>query len=998
MKNKSLLITLTIVVSLLCLYYLSFTFISRGVEKDAIEFATTADGKVNVAKKQAYLDSVWTEPVFLNFTYKEVKQYEVKLGLDLLGGMHITMEVSAADIINVLSNNNKNAAYQKALKEAQQMAVSSQKPFVTLFFERYQAQNSPVKLAAIFANKGNRDRIDFQSDDQTVLKYLNEEVDETIDRSFVILRNRIDKFGVTQPNIQKLQGTDRIQIELPGVENPERVRKLLQGVAKLEFYEVYENDEFGSYFQKLNDYLVKEEKIGKPEDLESDTKELTDSTAGESLTEAADSTEKLTDETASTDKLTDDSDSSTKQATASTTDTASKKKEDAASATSKFVSKYFRMSSSGIGATLKDTAKIKRLFARKEIELLFPSNMRMLWGGKAEKLSDTLEVLPLYAVKVSRENKAPLEGDVISEAYQDFSQSGEPEVYMQMNSTGAKKWRKLTAANVNRRIAIVLDNYVYSAPVVRGEIPNGSSSISGNFTIDEAKDLANKLKAGKLPVPARIVEEAVVGPTLGQESINQGLLSIVFGFITILLFMIAYYSRSGLVADLAVLLNVFLILGILVPVGAVLTLPGIAGIVLTIGMAVDANVLINERIKDELRGGASMANAVKNGYSAASSSIWDANITTVLAAIVLFYFGSGPVQGFATTLIIGIFTSLFTSIYITRIVIENQIEKNKNFSFYTGATRDFLRHINFDFVSKRKVAYISSIIVLALGFSYIGINGLNYGVDFKGGWKYVVEFSEPMAANKVREALNKPLEGYPEVKTFGSANKLQITTAYQIDNMEADISDKVEAKVRVGLDELAKGKYQLLSSSKVGPTVANDIKTKAYYSIVLATLLIFAYIWFRFRKWEYAMGATLAVFHDAFMVIIFYSVLKDLLPFSLEIDQNFIAALLTVVGYSVNDTVVVFDRVREFFKDSAVDADPEKVINKALNDTFSRTIITASTVLLVILILLLFGGETIRGMSFALLIGTISGTYSTVFIAIPFVIDARRRKKAAIDA
>ncbi len=984
MKNKPLLIILTVVVSLLCLYYLSFTYISRGVEKDAVAFATASDGKVNPSKKQAYLDSVWTEPVFLNFTYQEVKQYEVKLGLDLLGGMHITMEVSAADIVNVLSGNNKNTAYQKALKDAQQLAISSQKPFVTLFYESYQAQNSPVKLAAIFANKGNRDRIDFQSDDQTVLKYLNEEVDETIDRSFVILRNRIDKFGVTQPNIQKLQGTDRIQIELPGVENPERVRKLLQGVAKLEFYEVWENEEFGAYFQKLNDFLVKEEKIDKSGDKEP----LSSEPAAEGLTDEKSPAEDLS-------SLTEDTAKKEAEAIAEA-DTA--KKEDAASATSKFISKYFRMSSSGIGATLKDTAKINRLLARKDIELLFPSNMKMLWGGKAEKLSDTLEVLPLYAIKVSRDNKAPLEGDVISEAYQDFGQTGQPEVYMQMNAAGAKKWRKLTASNLNRRIGIVLDNYVYSAPVVRGEIPNGSSSISGNFTIEEAKDLANKLKAGKLPVPARIVEEAVVGPTLGQESINQGLLSIIFGFVSVLIFMVAFYSRSGIVADMAVLLNVFLILGILVPVGAVLTLPGIAGIVLTIGMAVDANVLINERIKDELRGGASMANAVKNGYAAASSSIWDANITTVLAAFVLFYFGSGPVQGFATTLIIGIFTSLFTSIYITRIVIENQIEKNKNFTFFNSATKDFLRNINFDFVSKRKIAYVSSAIVLALGFVYIGFNGLNYGVDFKGGWKYVVEFSEPMAADKVREALNKPLSGYPEVKTFGGSNKLQITTSYEIDNQSPEISDQVIAKIQSGLDEVAKGKYEVLSSSKVGPTVANDIKSKAYYSILLATLLIFAYIWFRFRKWEYAMGATLAVFHDAFMVIVFYSVLKDVLPFSLEIDQNFIAALLTVVGYSVNDTVVVFDRVREFFKDAAVDADPEKVINKALNDTFSRTIITSTTVLVVVVILLLFAGDTIRGLSFALLIGSITGTYSTVFIAIPFVIDARKRKKAEIAA
>lgn len=982
MRNKSLLIFLTVLVSALCLYYLSFTFISRQIEADAVEHATE-NGQLNIYKKAAYLDSLWVNPAFnllgKDLTYKEIKENEVKLGLDLMGGMHVTMEVDASDILRVLSGNNPNKAFLDALEEARQLQKTRQGAYLDLFVEVFKAKNPQTKLAEVFSNKNNAARIDFASDDAKVTSYLREEIQSTIDRSFEILRTRIDKFGVTQPNIQQLKGTNRIQIELPGISDAARARKILQSVAKLEFFEVWEANEFGTYIQQMNDLLVKQESAKTDSKAADDVfGKKADSTATSSI---ADSSKTDSSEAAIARQLEGKGDSAK-------TDTSSNKQ-------SSILAKLFKPVYGGLGASIKDTAKVNRLLKRDDIKSIFPNNMKFLWSIKPEKGANSQKeeeaVLPLYFVKKGRDNQAPLEGSVITDARQDFDDRGQPEVTMAMNAEGARVWKRLTAANIGRRIAISLDNYVYSAPNVRSEIPNGNSSITGNFTVDEAKDLANILKAGKLPVPTRIVEEEVVGPTLGQESINQGMFSILAGFLTIIIFMIAYYSNSGVVADIAVLLNVFLVVGILVPVGAVLTLPGIAGIVLTVGMAVDANVLINERIRDELSQGLSLKEAIDKGYSAASTSIWDANLTTVLAGFVLLYFGSGPVQGFATTLIIGIFTSLFTSVYFTRILIESRLKKGKGFSFSTSFSKGLFRNVNFDFVSKRKIAYVFSSIIIVGGIIFISITGLNYGVDFTGGWKYVVKFEQVHSTDEVRNTLQPYLTDFPEVKTFGSTDKLQITTKYMIDDQAEDAATKVLNKVEDGLKKL--GKYEILSTGKVGPTVANDIKINSTISVVLALVLIFGFIVFRFRKVGYAMGATLALFHDVLFTVVFYSVFRYILPFSLEVDQNFIAALLTIVGYSVNDTVVIFDRVREFFKDSALDADPKSVINKALNDTFSRTIITATTVFLVVLILLLFGGETIRGLSFALLIGVLTGTYSTIYIAVPFVMDAPGRKK-----
>ena len=999
MRNKTLLITLTCIVSALCLYYLSFTWISRSIEKDAEEFATK-DGVISQSKKAAYLDSLWVNPAFnllgKELTYKEVKENEVKLGLDLMGGMHVTMEVDASDILRVLSGNNQNKAFQEALIAGRELQKTSQAPFLDLFYQAFTAKNPGTKLNTVFSNKNNASRIDYSSDDKKVLAYLNDEVQSTIDRSFEILRTRIDKFGVTQPNIQQLKGTNRIQIELPGISDAVRARKILQSVAKLEFFEVWEGNEFGTYITALNDLMVKDEDAKKG--LKSSSADLLKAAAAvdsiktdTTLVAAnADSTSADTGADALAKKLEGKGDTGKAK-----TDTSSARQ-------SSVLTSLFKPVYGGLGVSIKDTAKVNRLLSREDVRAIFPTNMKYLWGVKAETAGQTSTkeqdaVLPLYFVKKGRDNQAPLEGSVVTDARQDFDDRGQPEVTMAMNSEGARIWKRLTAANIGRRIAIALDNYVYSAPNVRSEIPGGNSSISGSFTIDEAKDLANILKAGKLPVPTRIVEEEVVGPTLGKESINQGLISIIAGFLTIIIFMVVYYNNSGVVADIAVLLNVFLVVGILVPAQAVLTLPGIAGLVLTVGMAVDANVLINERIRDEIRLGVPLSEAISKGYSAASSSIWDANITHLLAGSVLFYFGSGPVQGFATTLIIGIFTSLFTSVYFTRILVEARLKNGGTLKFSTSWSKDLFKNVNFDFVGKRKVAYIISSVFIVSGLIFISVTGLNYGVDFKGGWKYVVKFDQSVNTDEVRSALNAPLGGFPEVKSFGSSEKVQITTSYLIDDLADETPAIVLGKVEDGLKAFTKGgKYEIMSTAKVGPTVANDIKTNSLIAVTLALILIFAYILLRFKKIGYSLGATIALFHDALVVLIFYSVCRFFLPFSLEVDQNFIAAILTIVGYSVNDTVVIFDRVREFFKDSALEADPKSVINKALNDTFSRTVVTASTVFIVVLILLVFGGETIRGMSFALLIGVITGTYSTIYIAVPFVIDAPGSKLSEV--
>lgn len=982
MKNRIAVVILTAVITLLCAYELSMTFVTRSIESDAVAFATQ-DGKVDPVKKQFYLDSLWNEEVFLGLTFKEIKSQEVKLGLDLQGGMNVTMEVSTPDILVVLSNNNADPGFRAAIAEVRKTSVTENKPIVPLFVEAMKKHAPGKPLAPFFSTKANGDRINPSTTDQEVIAFLNENVEKTIDRSFEILRNRIDKFGTIQPNIQKLQGTNRIQIELPGVDNPERVRKLLQGAAKLEFLEVYSGEEFFSVWQSMNAYLAKQEEAAKAGGSQGDLSAF--STDSSAQAAAATDTNSLASALGgdSANKLTDSA-----TAKAAEKDTSSLSKGQSA-----ILNKLIGYTGTNLFVRVKDSAKVNRLLKRPDVAALKPSDLVWLWGVKAQEGREGDMILELHAVKKGREG-APLEGDVITRAVNDFDpMKGTPMVSMNMNAKGASKWKKLTAANVGKQIAISLDDRVYSAPVVNGEIPNGSSQISGNFTVEEAKDLATVLISGRMPVPTRIVEEVVVGPSLGQESINQGVLSIVAGLLSIILFMVAFYAQSGVVAVVAVFLNIFLILGILVPWGAVLTLPGIAGIVLTVGMAVDANVLINERIKDELREGASLVNAVERGYKAASVSIWDANLTTMIAGVVLLYFGSGPVKGFATTLLIGIGTSLFTSIYVTRFITEFRLSRGTQVTFYTPYTRDFMRGINLDFVGQRKKAYIGSALLIVVLVISMLTYGFNKGVDFAGGWTYIVQSDKAVSSTDIRQALATPLESAPEVKTYGDGNKFKITTTYQIASTEPDAADKVQAKVEEGLKAVSGSNFTLLSSSKVGPTVAADITEGAIWATIFSLLGVFAYIWARFYKWSYAMGATIAVLHDTLIILGLFSLLKDVMPFSMDLDQNFLAALLTTIGYQVNDTVVIMDRIREVFREAPAGSDRKKLINEALNLMFPRTVITATTVFLVVLILLVFGGETLKGMSFALLLGVITGTYSTIYIAVPFLIDAVSKKE-----
>lgn len=976
-------IVLTVLISLLSVYFLSFSFISANVQKQAVEAASDASGNVDFAKKQRYLDSVWKEPVFnflgKEYTYEEVKKNELQLGLDLLGGMHVVLEVSPNEIMKGMAGKNANdSKFLAALTQAEAKQSKSQVKFSQLFYDEFKAIAPGDKLSRIFANTANRGKIEFNSTDEQVLKVLDEEIDGAIDRSFNILRTRIDKFGVVQPNIQRLKGTSRIQLELPGVDNPARVRKLLQGVAQLEFLECWGVEEFNPYFIKLNDYLVQEEKLKK-----SSPTALADTTSDLAALASTDTTKKtdLEKQLASND----------------TSKKSEVKKDSVPSGQSTTLASLFVPLGQNLGANVKDTAKVNALFNREDIRALFPANMKFLWDVKPLVTTDKKEYLALYPVKKGRDGKALLTGEVITDATPSF-EGGAPGVSMSMNSSGAQKWRKITAEassrEPKRNIAIVLDNLVYSAPTVQSEIPNGNSSISGSFTVDEAKDLANILKAGKLPAPTRIVEEAIVGPTLGQEAINQGLLSTLAGIVLVIIFMVMYYNRGGLVANLALVFNLFFILGVMAQFNSVLTLPGIAGIVLTIGMAVDANVLIFERIKEEWTGGKTYAQAITLGYDKAFWSIFDANVTTLLAGGILLYLGSGPVKGFAITLIIGIFCSFFTSIYITKIVISWLFNRKEpiELPFITGISKNLFKNFHYDFIGKRKIAYVISSSVIVLGIVCTFINGgLNYGVDFKGGRYYVVRFDAPVVASDIRSAVLPSFQNTgTEVKTFGANNQVKITTSYLIEQESTEADNTVRASMEDGLKKYGKS-FEVMSSSKVGATIADDIMRTSLLSMVLAVIGIFLYVLVRFRNKEFGFGGVVALFHDAIIVISIFSILHTF-GLSFEIDQVFIAAILTIVGYSINDTVVIYDRIREI-RGLNPELDLKTALNDSLNFTFSRTIMTAFTVLLVVVVLFVFGGEVMSGFSLAMLIGVISGSYSTIYIAVPIVLDFNRDKK-----
>ncbi|PKV66644.1 protein translocase subunit SecDF [Pontibacter ramchanderi] len=1001
MRNKNFIIIMTVIVSALCLYYLSFSFVARSVQKDAEAYATDAQGNVDHAKQQSYLDSVWREPVYnflgAEYTYQEVKENELGLGLDLRGGMHVVLEVSPIEIVKSLSGNSKDPNFLKALARAQEMQRNSQERFPNLFAEAYREIEPDGRLSRIFSNTVTRGKISYESSNAEVVDVINQEVEEAIERSFNILRTRVDKFGVNQPNIQRLGRSGRIQIELPGVDNPDRVRKLLQGMANLEFWEVWTPEEISPYFTQLSTHLDAEEKAGRLN---------IGRAAAQTAPAAAGTTPAAVQDAAADDVLAQAAATSGDTAASAANDTtalASTAQTDSADALQSLqneqmgvMGRLFTMMPGGIGANVRDTAKINEIFARPDVRSIFPPNMKFLWGVKPLVGDNRQEFVEFYAVKKGRDGKAPMTGDAVNDARQDFDQNGRPEINMTMTPTGAKRWANLTGNNVGRQVAIVLDNYVYSAPVVQGEITGGNSSITGNFTIEEAKDLANILKAGKMPAPTRIVEEAIVGPSLGQEAINQGLISTVAGLVLVILFMIAYYARGGFIADLALLFNVFFILGVLAQFGAALTLPGIAGIVLTLGMAVDANVLIFERMREEASKGLNIREVINKGYEKAFSSILDANVTTFLVGFILYFFGSGPVKGFAITLMIGIVTSFFTSVFISRILVERSFRRSGKLSFSTSIADKMFRNVKFDVMKIKKPAYIFSLSVIVLGFVAMFINGgPNLGVDFKGGRSYVVEFDQAIPAPDLRSALLDNFESAgTEVKTFGASNRVKVTTSWLAEDESTQADERVLSALMQGLEQYSNQNPEVLSSSKVGATMADDIQKTALLAVLLSLAGIFIYVMVRFSKWQFSLGGVIALLHDALMIIAVFSIL-ELIGISYEIDQVFVAAVLTIIGFSINDTVVIFDRVREYMHDN-----PNKhikdLVNPALISTFSRTMITSLTLLVVVVVLFIFGGEVLRGFSLAMIIGVLAGSYSSLFIATPIVLDTMREKKTPV--
>jgi len=992
MRNKGVVIVLTVAITFLCLFYLQFTLVSRRIQQEAVETATDKSGNVDLAVKQRYLDSLWNKPVYnflgIDYTYKEVKENELGLGLDLQGGMHVVLEVSPVDILKGMSNNPLDPEFNSFIQAAREAQKTSQGNFVDLFYDAFKASNNGKKLSTYFASaKGS---ISSADDDQVVLTKIRAEVDDAINRSFTILKTRIDQFGTSSPNIQKLPATGRIQIEIPGADNPQRVRKLLQGVARLEFWKVveYSDPALITALESINNLIVRE------------------NTAKAEAAKANAPAEKAKSETEKSNlsKL-DEQLSKVKDSTTSTLD----------SLQNTITSPLYSLMSPGSAFmyNVKDTATINSLLRRPDVRGLLPRNIAFYWDVKPNpEITPGVEDLTLNFVEVGRTGKPLLTGETIVDARQDFDQYGKYSVSMRMNAAGSKVWAKVTAeasaTNPQGRIAIVLDNYVYSAPTVQGEIPNGNSQITGAFTQEEAKDLATALKAGSLPAPTRIVEEMVVGPTLGQVAQNQGLISMAAGLGIVVLFMIAYYSKGGMVANISLLFNIFFILGIMAQpqFHTALTLPGIAGIVLTMGMAVDANVLIFERIKEELAGGRRLTESINKGYERAFASIFDSNLTTFLTAAFLFILGQGPIKGFAITLMIGISTSFFSAVYISRVIIEWMIRKGEQSKISFSTSLNLIpENMNFDFIGKRRLAYIFSASVILIGVALVAVRGLNLGVDFRGGRSYVVSFTKPVDATSMRNSLSDAFQGKgTEVKNYGSSRVVRVTTSYLIDDESDGADEKVKTALIDGVKKytnldftdndrnLNDKNFTISSSTKVGATIADDIKDSAFEAALFSIIGIFLYILFRFRKIEFSAGAIIALIHDTLFVFSAFAI-ADVLGFSFEIDQVFVAAVLTIIGYSINDTVIIFDRIREYVNYGST-KDEIVLFNSAINNTLSRTLITSGTTLIVVLILLFFGGEVLRGFSFALFVGIVIGTYSSIFIAAPVVIDFNRRKAA----
>ena len=998
MQNKGLVRILAACLALVCAFYLSFSLVTSHYDKKAKEYAAG-----DAVKEYQYLDSIAAKKVWFGYTLKECREKEINLGLDLKGGMNVTMEVSVPDILDALSGHNETPNYKEAMARARQKQKSSGADFVTLFVESYNEVDPNGQLASIFSTFELKDKITLNSTNAEVEKVIREEVDGAINNSFNVLRTRIDRFGVVQPNIQKLSQPGRILIELPGIKEPERVRKLLQGSANLEFWETYEASELLPMLAQINHEFAATQ-----------VKEAEEAPKAEEA-KAAEAPKAEGDELAAlVDSLGTDSASMAADQAAQLAEY--KKSNPLFAILNPSVNQAGQAYRGPVIGTVHytDTAKVNAMLNSQIAKAVLPRDARFYWTVKA--IDEANAYYQLVALKAQRDGRASLEGDVITDARADFSQvSAYANVSMSMNAEGAKTWQRLTKDNIGKSVAIVLDGYVYSFPTVQSEIAGGNSQITGNFTVEEAKDLANTLKSGKMPAPARIIEESVVGPSLGREAIQSGLWSFVLGFCLILIYMIFYYGWiPGLIADAALLCNVFLLVGILASFSAVLTLPGIAGIVLTMGCAVDGNVLIYERIREELRGGKGMRKAIEDGFKGAISAIVDANVTSFLTGAILAIFGTGPIKGFAVTYMIGIVSSFLTAVFITRLLLEDYAAKDnaKELSFTTKLMKNFLQNIHFDFVEARKWAYCVSgglVIFAILGLEPHIFGKLNLGIDFSGGRNYVVRFDRNVNTQDVRESLENTFKATLEegetfglnVITFGNdANQVRISTNYRIHEDNAEADEYIEGLLYEGCKQFlgeditfedfhsteSNANVGIMSSQKVGPAIADDITTSAVWAVLAALVVIFLYILVRFRNFTYSVGALVALAHDTVIILGLYAILWKIMPFSMEIDQAFIAAILTVIGYSINDTVVIFDRVREY-NSLYPKRERKQNINDALNNTLSRTFSTSMSTFVVLLAIFIFGGETIQGFVFALLMGVIVGTWSSLFIASPIAYD-----------
>ena len=1015
MQNKGAIKFVAILLLIACVWQLSFTLVTGIQNNKAKKYAeaavlavreTPAFARVAEADQAYYLDSIrkesqrWytdsisSEKVYFGYTFKDVRAKEINLGLDLKGGMNVMLQVQLEDLVKALSGNSMEPEFLRSVELAKTRSVTSQSDFITLFGEAWNEVSGGARLSQVFGTYEMRDRIKPESTNEEVLSVIRSEAESAVSNSFNVLRNRIDRFGVTQPSIQKLGNSGRILVELPGVKEPERVRKLLQGTASLEFWTTFDNAEISPYLMEANSALAE---ILKAEN-EAPAKV-------EPAVEAKDVVEE---------------------------ELGAQEKEDEGLEAYKAENPLFAMlqpsqaqGNACIGyANAADTARINRYLAMPQIAAIFPVEFRPMWSVKPASYLGSDNIYELVAIKAaSRDGQAPLDGSVVTDARVSYNnqRNGEPTVSMTMNAEGANVWAHLTKDNIGRQIAIVLDGTVYSYPTVNGEITGGNSEISGHFDVEEATDLVNVLKSGKLPAPATIVQEQVVGPSLGAKSIKDGMISFIIAFLLVLVYMVFFYQGAGLAADAALLTNVVLLFGTLASFGAVLTLPGIAGLVLTLGMAVDANVIIYERVKEELKAGKGLSKAIADGYSNAYSAIIDGQLTTLLTGLVLFFFGSGPVKGFATTLIVGIITSVITSIFITRLIFEARVAKGKGITFENNLTSNFLKNTHINFLDGRKWSYTISGIVIVIAIASIFTKGFTYGVDFTGGRTYVVRFDQPVLAEDVRAAVNGVFDAAAaedegargasvEVKQFGGDSQMKITTSYKVNDESSSVDTEIEGMLYEALKGLFVEEMSLtdftstldspngiISSDKVGASIANDIKRDAIISVILALFIIFAYIALRFRGWTWGLGGVVSLAHTAIIVIGFFSIFTGILPFNLDVDQTFIAAILTIIGYAINDNVVIFDRIRENRMLHPND-DFAGTVNKSLNATLTRTVNTSVSTLLPMVAIAIWGGESIRGLSVALILGILIGTYASIMIGTPVMFDSASKaaaKKAA---